>query len=109
MFETLEQKLFLTMGNQLQALGYASAAYHNNDYTFYSRHLTHTSLGYDKFIGWGNGIEKGVRGVWPESDQEMFDFTIGEFIDRQPFSLYYMTVSGHSAYTLDGIWTRRSR
>jgi len=102
MFEPVQQKLFLTMGNQLQALGYSSAAYHNNDYTFYERHLTHTSLGYDKFIGWGNGMEAGVEGVWPESDLEMIDFTIPEHLEQTPFNLYYMSVSGHSAYTCDG-------
>lgn len=102
MKEAYQQDLFLTMGNQLQALGYSSAAYHNNSYTYYDRHKTHTLLGYDKFIGMGNGMEEGVRDVWPQSDEEMFDFTIAEHLDNQPFSLYYMTVSGHSAYSQGG-------
>lgn len=98
MMETNQQSLFLTMGNQLQKLGYNSAAYHNNDYTYYSRHLTHTLLGYDKFVGAGNGLEEFLTPGWPSSDQELFDCTITEFLDQQPFSLYYMTVSGHSSY-----------
>ena len=102
MQEATQQDLFLTMGNQLQALGYASAAYHNNSYTYYNRHQTHTSLGYDVFIGMGNGMEAGVTNVWPQSDQQMFDFTIGNHLDNQPFSLYYMSVSGHSEYSQGG-------
>ena len=102
MKETYQQDFFLTIGNQLQALGYSSAAYHNNSYTYYDRHETHTLLGYDEFIGMGNGMEAGVRDVWPQSDVEMFDFTIPQHLDSQPFSLYYMTVSGHSAYSTGG-------
>lgn len=100
MQEARQQTLFLTMGNQLQKLGYSSAAYHNNDYTYYSRHKTHELLGYDIYMGYGNGIEEGVTAQWPESDEEMFRFTIPQFLDsEEPFSLYYMTVSGHSNYS----------
>ena len=102
MKETYQQDFFLTMGNQLQALGYSSAAYHNNSYTYYSRHETHTLLGYDKFIGMGNGMEEGVTNCWPQSDVEMIDFTIPQHLDSQPFSLYYMSVSGHSEYSQGG-------
>lgn len=100
MYSAVSQDLFLTMGNQLQRLGYSSAAFHNNDYTFYSRHETHTHLGYDVYMGYGNGIEEGVSPGWPESDDEMFRFTIPQYIDQEHFSLYYMTVSGHSNYYL---------
>ena len=102
MFESVQQDLFLTIGKQLQAQGYSSAAYHNNDHTFYSRHRTHEKLGYDKFIGYGNGMEEGVTACWPQSDLEMIDLTIPWHIDQQPFSLYYMSVSGHSLYTRNG-------
>ncbi|MBQ9149085.1 MAG: sulfatase-like hydrolase/transferase [Oscillospiraceae bacterium] len=102
MMEAVEQDLFFTIGNQLQKLGYSSAAYHNNSYTYYSRHQTHTRLGYDIFMGVGNGMENGVRKAWPQSDLEMFDYTIPMHLDNQPFSLYYMTVSGHSPYSRGG-------
>lgn len=98
MMEATQQHLFLTMGNQLQKLGYSSAAYHNNDYTYYSRHETHELLGYDIYMGYGNGIEEGVTAQWPESDEEMFRFTIPQHLDSERFSLYYMSVSGHSNY-----------
>lgn len=92
------QKPFNTIGRQLMNEGYFSRAYHNNVYTFYDRHKTHVNLGYEEFIGMGNGMEEGVRDVWPQSDLEMFDFTLPQYIDHQPFSIYYMTVSGHCRY-----------
>ncbi len=98
MNEGYQQDLFFTMGNQLQEQGYFSAAYHNHSYTYYNRHKTHTTMGYDTFMGMGNGMEAGVEEVWPESDLEMIDFTVPQYIDRQPFSVYYMTVSGHANY-----------
>lgn len=96
--EALQQDLFVTMGHQLQKEGYNSFAYHNHLYTFYERHKTHKAFGYDTFMGMGNGMEEGVRDVWPESDNEMMEFTVQQYIDKQPFSVYYMTVSGHCPY-----------
>ena len=93
------QKPFNTIGRQLMNQGYFSRAYHNNYHTFYDRHITHEDLGYEKFIGYGNGMEEGVQELWPESDLEMIDFTVPQYIDNQPFSIYYMTVSGHCRYS----------
>lgn len=98
MKEGIQQHLFLTMGHQLQRLGYSSVAYHNNTASFYDRDKTHTYLGYDKFLARSGGLE-GITPVWPESDLEMIDITVPQYIDDQPFSVYYMTVSGHSMYS----------
>ena len=95
----VEQPLFLTIGSQLQREGYYSAAYHNHYADFYSRNHTHTHLGYDRFIARYQGLE-GLTEEWPESDLEMMDITVPDYIDRQPFSIYYMTVSGHCGYSL---------
>jgi lipoteichoic acid synthase len=92
----VEQDMFLTMGRQLQARGYSSGSFHNNDHTYYSRNLTHEKLGYDKFLAWGNGLEGQVK---DRSDEEMIVATVEKFLDKQPFSLYYMSLSGHSPYT----------
>jgi len=101
MNEVKYHDMFLTMGNQLQALGYYSAAFHNHLKDFYSRHQTHPHLGYDKFVARYGGLE-GLSDCWPESDLEMIDLTITDYIDKQPFSVYYMTVSGHCEYSLIG-------
>lgn len=98
MWEPVAQDFFLTIGSQLQDLGYYSAAYHNHLYDFYDRNKTHTYLGYDRFLAVGNGL-KGITSQWPESDVELIDVTITDYIDQQPFSIYYMTVSGHSVYS----------
>ena len=96
--ESRQQDLFLSIGKQLQKQGYHSSAYHNHLYTFYDRHKTHTFYGYDSFMGMKNGMEVAVKDQWPESDLEMMDFTVPLYIDQQPFSVYYMTVSGHCRY-----------
>ena len=100
--EAVQQDLFLTIGNQLQNLGYFSAAYHNHSYTYYDRHETHTKLGYSTFQGMGNGMETGVKKQWPQSDLEMMEFTVDQYIDHQPFGVYYMSVSGHCLYNTAG-------
>lgn len=96
MMEVVQQDMFLTMGRQLQALGYSSGSFHNNDHTYYDRHKTHEKLGYDQFLAWGNGLEKVVK---DRSDEEMLVPTVEMYLDKQPFSLYYMSLSGHSPYT----------
>lgn len=100
--EGRQQDLFLSIGKQLQKENYFSAAYHNHLYTFYDRDKTHTYYGYDTFMGLHNGMEEGVQEIWPESDLEMMDFTVPLYIDKQPFSIYYMTVSGHCRYNYLG-------
>lgn len=90
---------YFTIGNQLNRLGYWGKAYHNNDYTFYDRNLTHNNLGYsDGFLGYGNGMEEYLTSQYPTSDLEMFMGTLPDYIRKQPFNVYYMTFSGHSSY-----------
>lgn len=98
--QTVGHNLYYSIGNQLNRLGYYGKAYHNNSYTYYDRHLTHNNLGYsDGFTGCGNGMEKYVTQRWPQSDLEMIAGTLPAYIDKQPFNIYYMSVSGHSGYS----------
>ena len=98
--KTYRQSNYYTMGNQLNRLGYYGAAFHNNDYTYYDRHLTHNNLGYSAgFMGYGNGMEEYVQDLWPQSDLEMLQGTLPTYIGQQPFNIYYMSVSGHSRYS----------
>lgn len=98
MQEANQQKMFLTMGHQLEALGYKSLCYHANDATFYNRHTTHTNLGYEDFIAFGTGLT-GLSTDYPYSDRELIELTMEDYIHQQPFSVYYMTFSGHCPYT----------
>ncbi len=89
----------MTMGYQLNQLGYNGWAFHNNDYMFYDRHITHNNLGYSNgYTGYGNGLEDSITSQWPESDLEMMEATVDQYIDQQPFNVYYMSVSGHNPY-----------
>ena len=87
------------MGNQLKKLNYKTVAYHNHTYTYYKRHISHPNMGYE-YKGVGNGLN--VKKTWPESDIEMMEKTVPEYINSQPFHAYYMTVSGHMQYNFSG-------
>lgn len=89
-----------------------SYAYHNNTLSYYDRYLTHPNLGYD-FKGcklgdlseeeWGSQIFPMEHpNQWPASDLEMMQGTIPEYIDKDRFHVYYMTVSGHMNYNFKG-------
>lgn len=86
-------------GNQLGAMGYSVRAYHNHTYDYYRRDVSHPNMGYD-YKGYGNGLD--VTKMWPESDVEMMELTIPEYINDKPFHTYYMTVSGHLEYNFSG-------
>lgn len=100
--DTVGNNMYYTIGNMLRREGYWSAGYHNGEYDYYSRDDTHQNLGYDTWMGMGNGMEEGVEKMWPESDLEMIDYTLPMYIDKQPFSIYYMSISGHCLYTTTG-------
>lgn len=87
------------MGNQFAKLSVQSYAYHNNTYTYYDRHLSHPNMGYI-YKGLGNGLE--VTNTWPQSDIEMIELSMPDFIENDRFNVYYMTVSGHLQYTFKG-------
>ena len=99
MAESGSNSMPFAMGNQLRRLGYATFAYHNHTYDYYSRDVSHPNLGYD-YKGVGNGLE--VARTWPESDVEMIDVTTPEILADEPFHAYYMTVSGHLEYNFGG-------
>jgi len=90
-----------SMGHQFHLLGVESKAYHNHTYTYYQRNETHPNLGY-LFTGNGNGLELENPNVWPESDLEMINTTVDDYVDEEQFHVYYLTVSGHMNYTFEG-------
>lgn len=84
-------------GNQFRKLGYLTKAYHNHSYQYYHRDESHPNLGYE-YQGIGNGMVLPFNG-WPRSDEEMMQVTVPEYVTKEPFHVYYMTVSGHMEYT----------
>ncbi|MBR3395748.1 MAG: LTA synthase family protein, partial [Firmicutes bacterium] len=86
------------VGYHLMPLGYTATAYHNGDYDYYNRYLTHPWLGFESFISNGTGMEDYLTDMWPPSDTEMMECTVDDWIDDEKFYVYYMTYSGHSIY-----------
>ncbi|MCL2035791.1 MAG: LTA synthase family protein [Oscillospiraceae bacterium] len=101
MQNTIGKDLSFTIGNRLLSKGYTSYAFHGNNHEYYKRHLTHKALGYSEFIAPGSGLNNLAPG-WPGSDKDLLEKTLDYYIDKQPFSVYYMTLSGHSVYTRNG-------
>lgn len=92
------------IGNVFKREGYSTVnAYHDHTYTYYNRDESHPNLGFDKYIGCGNGLEELINcKTWPESDVEMINATVDDYINSDNFMTYYMTVSGHLNYTFTG-------
>ncbi len=92
------------IGNVFKREGYSTVnAYHDHTYTYYNRDKSHPNLGFDKYIGCGNGLEELINcKTWPESDAEMINATVDDYINSDKFMTYYMTVSGHLNYTFTG-------
>lgn len=92
------------IGNVFKREGYSTVnAYHDHTYTYYNRDKSHPNLGFDKYIGCGNGLEELINcKTWPESDVEMINATVDDYINSDKFMTYYMTVSGHLNYTFTG-------
>ena len=91
------------LANVFKNLGYNTYAYHNNLYNFQDRHKYLKSQGFDNYLGCYNGLEKRINcKTWPESDIEMMEKTIPDYINNDtPFLAYYMTVSGHFEYSFN--------
>ncbi len=113
--QTAQNFLPFTMAHQFEQLGVTSYAYHNNNLTYYSRHLTIPNLGYeykapnagtmDEQEAIDNGLlfEMEHPNQWPQSDLEMIQATLPEYLSQDgPFHAYYMTVSGHMYYSFSG-------
>ena len=96
-----ENALPFCLGNQFRNLGYNTLAYHNHNYKYYDRDVSHPHMGYD-YKAIGNGLELPFNG-WPRSDLEMMKATVPEYANSgEPFHVYYLTVSGHLEYNFFG-------
>lgn len=84
--------------------GYNTYAFHNHNYKFQNRNNYLKTLGFDNFLGCFNGLEEKINcKMWPESDIELIDATIDDYINSEkPFMSFYATVSGHGDYSYSG-------
>ncbi|MCR5292029.1 MAG: sulfatase-like hydrolase/transferase [Eubacterium sp.] len=95
-----------TLCNQSKRNGYNTFGFHDNYYDYYNRNVSHPKLGYDNWLGIGNGMEyektSGGGVLWPQSDYFMEQNTFDIYKDEEPFHVYYLTVSGHVQYNFGG-------
>lgn len=87
-------------GNLFGKYGYSTRAYHDGTYTYYNRDKSLPNMGYTYKACYG-GLNINC-GIWPQSDVEMMEQSISEYINDDKFMTYYMTVSGHLRYTYIG-------
>ncbi len=86
------------LGNSFENIGYQTQSYHNWTYTYYKRNKTMPTLGFDDYMGCGNGIEKLMSCKWLPSDIDMMNVTLPMYKDYDKFVTYYVSVSGHAPY-----------
>ena len=96
-----------TLGEQAHTYNYSTVnAYHNHSYDYYDRDKYLTNIGYD-YSAIGKGLDLG-EDVWPNSDLKMMQKTVGDYINSDSFSVYYMTVSGHGGYSYNTMSQRNA-
>ncbi len=87
------------LGNTFGSLGYRVQSYHNWTYTYYKRNITMGTLGFNQYLGCGNGLEDRMNCDWLPLDSEMVEVTTSDYLNQDGnFVTYYVTVSGHSPY-----------
>ena len=89
----------LTMAQQLINLGYNAFAYHGHTYDYYDRNEYLENLGYT-FRAYKQNLP--VDYTWPESDVQVVDLTTDDYASKEPFTAYYMTISGHREFNFYG-------
>jgi len=91
------------LGTVYQNIGYSVSAYHANSGTFQDRNKYLKSLGFEKFIYNGNGLEEKMNcKEWPQSDLDMVNVTMDDYINEEKFMTYYVSVSGHMPWSFSG-------
>ncbi|MBR1413987.1 MAG: LTA synthase family protein [Bacilli bacterium] len=89
------------LGYQFSNLGYNVSSYHNWTYTYYQRDKTMPTLGYNNYLGCGNGLEKEMSCKWLPSDVDLIEVTYPKYKDNEQFMVNYISVSGHAPYFMN--------
>lgn len=92
----------------LKGLGYSASAMHNNDGTFYDRHLVFSNLGFDRYIS----IEYMAKTEVNELNWAKDRVLVGQIMKvlsstREKDYIYAISVQGHGAYPEEPILTEK--
>lgn len=99
LWKSKKPTLQYALGNAFGNIGYHTQAYHNWTHTYYKRQVTMKTLGFNNYIGCGNGLEKEMNCGWLPYDTDMMNVTTPKYLGKEGnFMTYYITVSGHSPY-----------
>lgn len=91
------------LGTVFKNNGYNVKAYHANDAYFQDRIVYLKNMGFNYFKAKNTGLEKLMDcNKWPQSDEEMVNATMNEYINDEKFLTYYVSVSSHMPYTKNG-------
>ena len=87
------------LGTLFKEQDYNVYAYHDYYYNFQSRDKYLSALGFDNYKACYNGLEEKMScDIFPESDLEMVNASIDDYINDDHFMVYYATVSGHGEW-----------
>ena len=86
-----------SLGNVFKKINYDTFSYHNYKYDYYSRDKYYSNMGFDVYKGIGNGLSMEDT----RSDYDMVKSSISEYINKDRFLTYYLTMSGHAPYNKD--------
>ena len=101
-------KISYGLGNAFSKIGYRAQSYHNWTYKYYKRDITMGTIGFNNYLGCGNGLENRMDCSWLPSDVDLVDVTTPDYLGQEgPFVTYYVTVSGHSPYNINDNVARR--
>lgn len=101
LYDSSAQPMPFTIASELKAEGYSTYGFHNGLFDYYGRNISHPHLGYDTWLGVGNGLDMPEQ--WPRSDRDLVDITTDYYLQQNsPFHVYYLTISGHLPYNFNG-------
>ena len=102
LWKTGSYNIKYALGHSFSKVGYTAKAFHNWTYSYYSRQITMKTLGYNSYMGIGNGLEKFINSKWLPRDVDMMKVTTDYYTKEDKFVTYYITVSGHAPYNFGG-------
>ena len=90
----------LSGGKDSVTLLYCLSLYQKFSHTDFTVQPVMLDLGFDNFQFRYNGLEKRMNcNTWPQSDYDMVNVTMEDFIDSDKFMTYYVSVSGHMPWS----------
>ncbi len=95
----LKERTCESMAYILKGLGYSTSAMHNNDGTFYDRHLVFSNLGFDRYVS----VEYMAKAEVNELNWAKDRVLVGQIMKvlsstKEKDYIYAISVQGHGAY-----------